>query len=246
MRDWRRNVYFVLVEPEEPGNVGASARAIKNMGFRNLRLVRPPDLTTEARWFAHLSLDVLEGAEVFDDLQSAISDISVVVGATRRKGKRRGVFRDIAQGMEPLPSLARKNKVALLFGREKRGLYNEEAALCSYLVTIPADKEHPSLNLSHAVVVAAYELQRAAVGRKGAFEAGTIVPQSDLEVFYGRLAVVLGLLDYPIRGSRSPEKAAMSLMRQMINRAGITPQELTALHAMCTRIEIKLGSEKDV
>src|SRR3989304_4423202 len=91
MDDWKQNIYFVLVEPKEPGNIGASARAIKNMGFINLCLVKPPpEMSEEGRWFARNAHDVLDSAEVHDVVEEAIRDKAVVVGTTRREGKRGG------------------------------------------------------------------------------------------------------------------------------------------------------------
>ena len=88
MDDWKQNVYFVLVEPGEPGNIGASARAIKNMGFTNLCLVKPPaEMSEEGRWFARNAHDVLDSAEFHASVEEAIADKAVMVGTTRRVGK---------------------------------------------------------------------------------------------------------------------------------------------------------------
>ena len=99
MNTWKQNIFFVLVEPREPGNIGASARAIKNMGFRNLCLVKPPpEMSEEGRWFARNAHDVLDFAKVYDALEEAIRDKAVIVGTTRREGKRRGVILTSEQG----------------------------------------------------------------------------------------------------------------------------------------------------
>jgi len=75
MKTWKDNIHFVLVEPKEPGNIGAAARALKNMGFRNLSLVNPPPHTTgEARWFARNAHDVLDSAEIFTTIRDEITD----------------------------------------------------------------------------------------------------------------------------------------------------------------------------
>src|SRR5512135_1945807 len=166
MTDWKQNVYFVLVEPKEPGNIGASARAIKNMGFRKLCLVKPPpEMSDEGRWFARNAHDVLDAAEVFDSVEEAIRDKAVVVGTTRRKGKRRGVIMPVEKGVVRIRDIAINNKVAILFGRETRGLFNEEVEECGFMLSIPSSRLQPSLNLSHAVLIVAYELFRAEYGR---------------------------------------------------------------------------------
>ena len=112
--------------PREPGNIGASARALKNMGFMRLALVDPPAMADETKWFAHNALDVLEAARVHYSLEDALREKSIVAGTTRRKGKSRGVIYPVDQGTLKLRELAKDNEVAILFGREDRGLFNEE------------------------------------------------------------------------------------------------------------------------
>jgi TrmH family RNA methyltransferase len=244
MPEWKDNVHFILVEPEEAGNVGASARALKNMGFGNLVLVNPPELSDEARWFAHLALDVLDGAKIRHTLNDAIKDMHLVVGTTRRKGKRRGVFRNMEEGMEDIASLARGKRVAVLFGREKKGLLNREAEECGLLFSIPADPEQPSLNLSHAVMVVAYELSRAGLNLTGS--PGTVkapVTHEELDTLYGRLSHALRLLQFAPKGSRDPATSTLRQLRHVIGRADITRQELDMFHGICTQIENRLGKE---
>src|SRR5208337_820441 len=100
MPSWKDNISFVLVEPRESANIGASARAVKNMGFRTLCLVKSPEINDEARWLAHNSLDVLEAAKRYDSLTDAIDDQSFVVAVARRTGKRRGMVLPLEQGAQ--------------------------------------------------------------------------------------------------------------------------------------------------
>ena len=173
MENWKENVSFILVEPKESGNIGASARAIKNMGFMNLCLVNPPSLLTdEARWFACNALDVLESARSYPDVKSAIRDKAIVVGTSRRTGKRRGMILPLEQGARNIIERAKSGKVAILFGREDKGLLNEEVDECGLLLTIPTSKEHRSLNLSQAVLIVAYELLKAGYEIKGSVSFG--------------------------------------------------------------------------
>jgi TrmH family RNA methyltransferase len=246
IKDWRENVSFVLVEPKEPGNIGTSARAIKNMGFRNLRLVRPPELVRqadEARRLAHGSLDVLESAAAFDGFTDAIRDSSLVVGTTRRAGRGRGLFMGFEEGMKKTASVAKANRVAIVFGREDRGLLNEEAGECAFLVTIPASKGQPSLNLSHAVLIAAYELSRAAKKSEKASEKekSALVGHGELDALFDRASRALKMLDYIPRGDRDLEKKMMSNIKHLIGRSGLTDWELKMLHGICAQAEKKLG-----
>ena len=253
MSSWKDNVSFVLVEPRESANIGASARAVKNMGFSTLCLVKAPALNDEALWLAHNALDVLEAAKRYASLTDAIDDKSFVVAVARRTGKKRGMVLPLDQGAQKVYDIASDNKVALLFGREDRGLYNEEVNECGLLLTIPADREHPSLNLSHAVMVVAYELSRAQY-REDAVQdeplkskrpprRGSQVSHGELAALYERMANIITLLDYIPRGDRNLEKQIIDNLKHFIGRAGLTYWELKMLHGFFSQIEIKLGRE---
>ncbi|HYQ47498.1 MAG TPA: RNA methyltransferase [Thermodesulfovibrionales bacterium] len=262
MKTWQDNLSFVLVEPKEPGNIGASARAIKNMGFRNLCLVNPrTELTDEARWLACNSLDVLRAAETYPDVKSAVRDKSVVIGTSRRTGKRRGVILPIQQGAERIIAFAKRATVAILFGREDRGLLNDEVNECGMLLTIPTSKEHRSLNLAQAVLIVAYELLKAGYAEKAksgelktkhkirkpvprnmeSGEFGTVmVGHGEISALYDRMTDTLKLLEYIPRGDRNLEAKIMQNLRHFIARAGLTEWELNMLHGILTRIEQKV------
>jgi len=254
MKDWKQNVYFVLVEPREPGNIGASARAIKNMGFRNLCLVKPPsEMPEEARWFAHNAHDVLCSAKVYDSVEEAIRDKAVVVGTTRRKGKKRGMILTTAKGSPGIRDLASKNKVAILFGRETKGLYNDEIDECNFMITIPSSKSQPSLNLSQAVMIIAYELSKCGQetlddkgkAQKKKFNNSSLPEhlqtREDLAYLYKRISHVLELLEYFPRGERDISQKIIFNLKRFLGRSGLTESELKMLLGLCTRIEKKLG-----
>jgi TrmH family RNA methyltransferase len=255
MDDWKDNVYFILVEPKEPGNVGASARAIKNMGFKNLCVVNPPASLTEGegRWFARNAHDVLSSARLYETLSDAVADKSVVVGTTRRKGKRRGLIMPADEGASRLFRMAASNKVAVLFGREARGLFNEEVEECGFMLSIPSSKAQPSLNLSHAVLIIAYELFLAEYrGRQ--IESGPgpyvvspdskpsppLAGQGEITDLYERISRSLELLEYIPRGDRNISKKIMANLKHFIGRAGLTEWELKMLYGLCHQIEKKV------
>lgn len=252
MDDWKENIYFVLVGPKEPGNIGASARAIKNMGFRKLCLVKPPpEMSEEGRWFARNSHDVLDAAEVFDSVGEAIRDKAVVVGTTRRKGKRRGVIMPVEKGVVRIRDIAINNKVAILFGREARGLFNEEVEECGFMLTIPSSKIQPSLNLAQAVLLTAYELSKHGQGLEGVRAGGRkkldnttlkqdLMTHGDVDSLYERISSVLELLDYIPRGDRNLREKIISNLKHFIGRSGLTEWELNMLHGICTQIEKKV------
>lgn len=191
---------------------------------------------------AHNSLDIIRAAPVHPTLSDAINDKAIVVGATRRKGRRRGIIYNVDEGAWKISELACANKIAILFGREDSGLYNEEIEECGFLISIPANTEHPSLNLAQAVLIVAYELSRAEyrsnAKREGSAE--TLVSHEDLKTLYGRISETLKMLEYFPTGDRDLEKKMMMNLKHFIGRAGITEWEMNMLHGICTRIERRL------
>ena len=151
---------FILVEPIVPENIGFVARVLKTMGFSNLWLVSPCDhLSRSARKTGYQSHDILENALVFSSLESAIQNIDLVIGTTAKKRdgrhdyhhprKLKSIIQGKADGLK---------SVGIVFGREARGLSNEELDLCDLISTIPLSNSYPSLNLSHSAMVYAYEI----------------------------------------------------------------------------------------
>jgi TrmH family RNA methyltransferase len=244
MKDWKDNIYFVLVEPVESGNIGAAARAMKNMGFRHLVLVNPPEpLGDEAWWFAHSAEDVLKKAKKYPTLKEALAPMHLVVGTTRRKGKRRAALKSLHAGLDLLAQEAASKKVAILFGREQKGLFTEETEECTYLYYIPTGGDQPSLNLAQAVMVMAYELART--GQLDGTKPRKPPPANEvLDILFERLWGIIKLLDFPARGNRDPEKGTHRQLKQLLRRAQITQNELDMLHSVCTQIELKLSPEE--
>ncbi|BDX39524.1 tRNA (cytidine/uridine-2'-O-)-methyltransferase TrmJ [Tenuifilaceae bacterium CYCD] len=153
-------VSFILVEPAVPENVGAAARAIKTMGFNNLRLVNPCDhLDIKARMLAHASNDILENATVYQSLKEAITDVDFVFATS---AKQRWVKLDIVPCNEIVDFINKKentvSSIAIVFGREESGLTNEEIALCHRVSHVPLKTQYPSLNLAQSVMIYAYTL----------------------------------------------------------------------------------------
>ena len=158
----RPDVRFVLVRPRDPRNVGAACRAMKTMGFTSLAVVLGPPIDPEqAGVLAHHARDVLEGALFCTDLEQAIGGASLVAGTTRRRGVNRKYFALFPEQFAERAASTGKAVVAVLFGNEETGLTDAELARCHLAVTIPSSPAFPSLNLSHAVQVVAWELSRA-------------------------------------------------------------------------------------
>ena len=154
-------VRVVLVRPESPANVGAVARALKNTGLEGLDLVAPSDWRTVECWrTAWGAQDILEAARVFPDLMGALQAATYVAAFSGKAPSGPGVS-DVREVAEELAKLGQDDDAALVFGPETAGLTLDEMALCGRRARIPAHPDQPSLNLSHAVMVAAYEVFRA-------------------------------------------------------------------------------------
>src|SRR5215472_2623526 len=184
---------FVLFRPQAAGNVGAAARALKNMGFDDLRLVgRGPLNDREAVKMAVHADDLLANAKVYPSLTEAIADCSIAVGTTSRRGGYRSRAMPLRAAATELAAIAGANKIAIVFGREDHGLTNRELKACHRLVTIPTAPEYPSLNLAQAVMVVAYELRLAAdAGGPRASTAMELAPAVEVEAMLARMSAAL-------------------------------------------------------
>ena len=158
------NAVVVLVEPQELVNVAHVVRAMKNFGLRDLRLVAPAEYDAyRVEGIAHQTRDILGRVRQFETLDEAVADCTHVVGFTARGRRAKRITQRPRDAAGEIAALAadRDQTVALLFGREDKGLTNEQLDRCHRMVTIPSNEDYPSLNLSHAVVVMAYELALA-------------------------------------------------------------------------------------
>ena len=158
------SVKVVLVGTTHPGNIGATARAMKNMGILNLALVTPKEFPSDiATYRSKAAKDVLEMANVFDDLESAVSDCELVIGTSARSRTVPWPVLTPKKAAEEVSNASLNNNVAIVFGREDRGLTNYELGLCNLHVHIPTDSEYSSLNLAQAVQILVYEIRVAAL-----------------------------------------------------------------------------------
>jgi len=159
----RASVRFVLVGAQTAGNVGSAARALKNMGFQRLVLVSPQcdPLGVEARRLAVDAADLLDSAELHDDLDRALTGATMTVGATTRTGKQRSPHWRIDELANEMLRHADAHSLAIVFGREDSGLTDDELDRCSHLIYLPSSRAYRSINLAQAVLLVAYELRRS-------------------------------------------------------------------------------------
>jgi tRNA/rRNA methyltransferase/tRNA (cytidine32/uridine32-2'-O)-methyltransferase len=238
------NIVIVLSRPSEPGNVGALCRSMMNCGLCELRLAAPLEMNDEPlRSRAVHAAGIWEKARFFERLEDALSDCSLVIGTTRRRGERRGVTLSAREAARFLAERGRSaGKTALVFGNERTGLTNAELQLCDIASHIPAHDMFPSLNLSHSVQIYGYELylafnenapSPAEAARKGAWEP---LPRAEIDVLAASLCDSLALLGFYTRAGRAAHE---NLFRGICSRAGVTQKEarlLRALFAKAARI----------
>lgn len=228
------NFAFVLFSPKSSGNVGAAARALKNMGFADLRLVAPRDY--DARAAAAMAVhadDVLDRARIFPDLAAALGDRTLTVGTTCRSGPYRSETRAIRDAAATFIADGAANRIAMVFGPEDFGLTNLEIALCQRLVTIPTAPDYPSLNLAQAVIVVAYELMLAAGAARAPVEAGEFAPAGAVDAMHRRMADALVAIGF-LPGD-NPDHIMLTL-RAMLGRSGLRPRELDILNGIARQV----------
>lgn len=223
-------VRVVLVRPETAANIGAAARALRNGGLSGLDLVAPGDWRTTECWrTAWGAQDVLEQARVFDDLGHALAGVHYV-GALSGKATRGPAPIDVRDAAAQIAALAQEASAALVFGPEASGLTYDEMALCGRRVVIPSHPAQPSLNLSHAVMVAAYEVFRAA-RRPG---------ESPRPASHDEKERMLGLLRDGLRAIEAlPARETDRYFREwraLFQRADLTPSEVGILEHMARKM----------
>jgi tRNA/rRNA methyltransferase len=198
------SIRFVLCRPSHPGNIGAAARAMKTMGFHDLRLVAPQRYPApEAQWMATNAIDVLDAATLHASLADSISDCVAAFALSARPREWSPQVLDARAAAARAMEL--EGDVAFVFGNETAGLTNEEMFACQYLVHIPASAQFGSLNLAQAVQVVAYELfMTARPAVKGRSE--KLASVDDLEGLYAHLEQAAVETGFMASGSRLRER----------------------------------------
>jgi len=208
---------IVLVSPRNPLNIGAAARAMSNFGFADLRLVNPYDVAFKEARSAVRSQYILEKAQVFDNVASAVADCTLVVGTTAlgNRDLHLPLYRLEAAG-ELMNQHLDSSSAALLFGSEKFGLSNDDMSHCHWLTRIPTRDEHGSMNLGQAVATCLYELRRDAESLHTRFEPPALASTEKYEAITSLLLDLLTRSGYVNeRTSKSAELKARRLVRRL-------------------------------
>ncbi|TNI91946.1 tRNA/rRNA methyltransferase [Aeromonas allosaccharophila] len=222
-------LYFVLVAPARPANVGAAARAMKTMGFDAMRLVASRvHKEEEASWVAHGAQEILTQAEAFDTLPEALADMDLVIATTARERGRYQHYLTPGEIREQIRSKPSLGKVAIVFGCEESGLSNEQLAEVDLISYLPLKVSYPSLNLGQAIMLYAYEMSQL-MDELNADGTAAVAENFDnagqVRVLKSKTAELLGEL-----GVSQDEK----LHQWVMDRVPMLPQrDLNMLHLLC-------------
>jgi tRNA/rRNA methyltransferase len=227
------HVAIVLHRPRFPENIGAAARAMRNMGLSKLLIVEPRafELPKALKLSTHEAADIVYDAQIFKDLTSALAPYQYVVGTTARLGKQRRMVLQPAMMAKKLIPISQENRIAVLFGPEDKGLTNEDIRSCHMLVNVPT-ADFSSLNLAQAVMIIAYEL----------FSAQRDAPQElvprmatyhELNGMYEQLKDILIRISF-----LNPENPDywMNNVRQFLGRLNLRAREVSLIRGFCRQI----------
>jgi TrmH family RNA methyltransferase len=232
-------IRIVLVEPSHPGNIGAVARAMKNMALRELVLVRPklfPHAEATAR--ASGADDLLAHARVVDTLSEALAGCGFVAATTARDRDQNFRVLDVRDAAERIVAEGRSSAAAVLFGAERTGLTNEALETAHTLIRIPANIEYLSLNLAMAVQLVAYELFRAAANpRVPDLRTAPLATPEEMERLYTHLSQVMDEVDFRDRTQSGTHLIAR--IRRIFQRAELDQNEMNILRGFLTAIQNK-------
>lgn len=241
--DRLQNIRFALINTSHAGNIGATARAMKVMGLEQLHLINPSDYpSAEATARASGADDVLYHAGVHDSLDDAIKPCTLVFGTSARNRGMDIPVIDLTEAVNIMLDAAVSQQVALLFGKERYGMTNEEMQRCHYLVKFAANPKYSSLNLAAAVQVAAYEIRKQCIEKSIEKEVSDIdeVPFADAEKmasFYDHLFGIMKDVDFM---QEQNSKSLEEKLRMMFNRLRIEKHEMDILRGFLSAVNKKI------
>lgn len=233
------SIRIVLVDTTHPGNIGAVARAMKNMALDDLALVRPVSFPhAEATARASGADDVLLRARVWQTLGEAIADCGLIVGATARQRQQHWMVLEPRAAAAQIQLESASRPVAVLFGSERVGLTNDELGQCHWLIRIPANPEYESLNLAMAAQLVCYELYLArGASLPGAEREVPLATATEMQRFYEQLERVMIEVDFNDRTESGAH--LMNRLRRLFNRAEPDQNEINILRGLLTAVQGK-------
>jgi TrmH family RNA methyltransferase len=235
-------IRIVLVETSHPGNIGAAARALKNMGLDELVLVRPRQFPhEEATARASGADDLLARARVVPDLAAAVGDCGLVLATTARPREQNFRVLDARTAAQRLVEAAQHQPVAVVFGAERSGLTNEELNSAHALLRIPANPIYPALNLAMAVQIVGYEILCARAAASPSTPSGAeartepLATPAEMERLYEHLSKVLEEIDFRDRTQGGTH--LMNRIRRLLQRAELDGNEVNILRGILTAVQ---------
>ena len=234
-----KNISVVLVESQGDENIGMIARAIKNCGIFDLRLINPVMFKTRNAYkWACNATDVLDNACVKTSLDDAISDISYVVGFSRRKGKRRPPVGEYKRAFAKILARAKKGRVAIVFGREDDGLNTKELRQCDEIITIPTSPAYPSLNLAQAVMLTCHELFKILKKEDDVDDQRPVfVSKKEIASVLSDLNNTLILLDYDDKDKGKLRGKIIKSFSGLFGRGGLRHKDVNMFLGLFSRIK---------
>ena len=228
---------IVLVKPISCGNIGAVARVMKNTGLSQLALVNAINWdTSETRALAHGAGEILDNVTTHETLSSAVADCTWIIGTTNRSGKTRNTIHNPLDLSKKLADKTRTHSIAAVFGSEKDGLSQHELQLCNYLVKFPSAVTYPSYNLSHAVLLLAYQslLLKPHTHSMEKQTEEDLANHSDREHLFKNLIDSLDAIDFKhYNGDRNH---ILRPLRRFFNKIDLTGKDIRVLLKICHQI----------
>lgn len=236
-----QNIVTILVCPENPDNIGATARVLKNTGFSKLRLVKPPPKwRTKSKKMAMSATDLLKSAKTFLNLKKASADLQILFGMTRRASEKRGAFIGFSEGISKIKKDSGRLKIGLVFGCESKGLANKDIRLCDHLVTIPASRVYPSFNLAQAVMATLFSISLHENQAKFQEKPGVcFLKKKEVDTALKHFEGALKALGYR-RGGAELLPRILQTTRDLIKRSGLLEKESQMIKGLSRRITEKI------
>ena len=246
MMDLKKELKLVLVEPAGPINVGSVARLCENFSVHELRLVNPKCdyLTQEAKKMAVRGVKILEGAKVYRDLNSALSDCSRIIATCGRKEHGGIPLNSNKDALSWALKSGREETIALVFGREDRGLSNEELLKANKVISLNTSKNYPSLNLSHAVAIVLHQFNQLYKNSLLKPHTKTSCPANLIKLEdcindAGSLLLDIGFL------MKHTYKAKMMKIKQLLLRGEIKDDEIALIRGIISQARWKIKNKND-
>lgn len=239
-------VKVVLVGTTHSGNIGSAARAMKVMGLSQMVLVDPQcQVDAQAIALAAGASEIALNAQIYPTLEAAVADCGLVVGTSARSRTLEWPMLDPRECGEKLISEANQHSVAMVFGRERTGLTNDELQLCHYHVCVPANPEYSSLNLAMAVQLLSYEVRMAYLALQQSSQSSTLQEEyprhQELERFYAHLEQVIMQTEFI---SAQQPGQVMNKLRRMFTRARPEAQEINILRGILTSVQKSISRKE--